>query len=249
MKNNQRPFIVTAGITIVTFILGCDQPVVIREQKEIFMEAEKQASMGMDQHNAFLQMMPQDEIHANLGLGNTGGQGTGMPQDEIHANLNMGDMSMADSAQLESSVDRSPLKWSTPKGWFEKKGSGMRLATFTNEDSSIETTIVSLGGSAGGLESNVKRWLGQINISVSDNELQEFMRSQETLPTKVQWPAILFDLTRLQEESSGDAPSMAAAIIDRGQSQIFIKMTGAKEAIVKNLTAFKSLIQSIEPGE
>lgn len=128
----------------------------------------------------------------------------------------------------------------------------MRVATFTNDNETtpVETTIVSLAGGAGGLTSNITRWMGQINMAVpNDNELEEFIQGQERVQTTSEWSAILIDLTQLQQGTADNTPSMIAAVIDRGQSQIFVKMTGAKRSVLENLASFKSLVQSISPAE
>ena len=194
--------------------------------------------------------MPQDEIHAGLA-------GRTMPDDAIHAGLqaqssaNSGSgMSMSTmpvTPELEQSVDRSPLVWQTPAGWSEQKGSGLRLATFTTTGGvgPTETSIISLGGSAGGLQANVGRWLRQVNISVNDADLQRFLAEQEQLTTASGLSLTLVDLTTLQSDAPADAPSMIAAIIDRGRSQIFVKMTGGKAAISARLPDFRDLILSI----
>jgi len=241
---------------LIFWAAGCDQPSAKRTQKEIFIEAEH-AAMPIAEEDFFSRMpqdeihrnlnsgnMPQDEIHANLNLGE-------MPQDEVHAQAKMGEMPTAQGMQLESSMDKSPLRWTTPKGWFEKKGSGMRVATFTNDNDTqpIETTIVSLAGSAGGLNSNITRWMGQINIPVPDSRiLDNFIQGQEKIQTASGWSAVVIDFAQLQPGAADNTPSMTAAVIDRGQSQIFVKMTGSKKSVLDNLVAFKSLVQSIGPA-
>ena len=65
---------------------------------------------------------------------------------------------------LDASVSKVPLSWGTPDGWSEEKGGGMRVATFRAKDDAggIECSVVSLGGQAGGSQSNVIRWMKQI---------------------------------------------------------------------------------------
>ena len=145
------------------------------------------------------------------------------------------------------STNQIQLKWTVPKGWLEKPGSGMRLATFTNTDDAqpIECSIVSLGGQAGGLESNVKRWANQISLSLfSDQELKEFISKQEEFTTKKGLTAKLIDFTTLQSDP-GES-SMMAAIMEIADATVFVKMTGKKSALEKNRISFKSLCQSLE---
>lgn len=198
--------------------------------------------------------MPQDATHAGLASGT-------MPQDAIHAGLSSsspgsassgapqaGDMSaMPITPELERSVDRSALQWQTPPEWTEQKGSGMRLVTFTSDGNAgpTETTIISLGGQAGGLEANVGRWMRQVNISTPQADLQRFLATQERIETSSGMTGTLIDLTALQPDTPGDAPSMIAAVIDRGRSQIFVKMSGPKAAVQEQKDNLRSLVQSI----
>lgn len=202
----------------------------------------------MDRFHTMLGLMPQDDIHAGLMPENMGGQGQ-MPQDDIHAKLQQpGNMTMQPG--LEDSFDQTPIDWKTPDGWLVTKGSGMRLATFVDKESTVQTTIVSLGGSAGGLESNVIRWLRQINVPAPDSRaVSDFLAKQERFVTKAQWPAVMIDLTQFQANEPGGTNSMIAAIVDRGAMQVFVKMTGTKEAINQYRSDFKSLVQSLDSVE
>jgi hypothetical protein len=147
---------------------------------------------------------------------------------------------------LDASVARPPLSWQTPKGWLERKGSGMRLATFSAQDqnNAIECSIVSLGGQAGGFESNVIRWMKQINVNVpSDGQFKEFLSRQSTIKSTGNFPLTVIDLTELTEGEK--TPSMIAAIAELPDMTIFVKMTGSKEALAENRDRFSELCESL----
>ena len=79
--------------------------------------------------------------------------------------MGMGQADQATQNMIAASAQKPPLAWDLPEGWTETPGNGMRLVTFHSTDKDpVECTIVSLGGMAGGLESNIVRWMGQINI-------------------------------------------------------------------------------------
>lgn len=160
-------------------------------------------------------------------------------------------MDMADdpqiNAMLTQSVANLPLVWQTPVSWIEKKGEGIRLATFTTQDpNSIECTIVSLGGIAGGIEANIARWLGQIGLHLSDSELADFIKSQKTIQSKGQFKGQTIDLTQLQKNQNNDMVSIAGVIFDIEGQSVFIKMTGTKDAVKKNFDKMIQLAESIE---
>ena len=263
LMKSKKSFTIIALNTLLV-LAGCRPLVPVRNYKEIFHDEGRRFMQTMGDQKTY--GMPDDDIHAGLS-GN-------MPHDDIHAGLlsNMPDddihrglkskggmpssMAMpADPAMqksLEASVDRTPLLWQTPQGWSEQKGKGMRLATFTTGagSPSIETTIISLGGQAGGLSSNVVRWINQLQLpALDDSSLQKFIQSQEKLQTADGMPAVLVDLTSLQERSSGAVPSMIAAIVDKSSAQIFIKMTGSKSAVLANKDQLKNLVKSIKAAE
>lgn len=255
------------GILFVAgvFVLGCEKPLTKRQYKETFAESPKSKALPdedmfsrmpkddihaglMPQDDPHTGIMPQDDIHAGL-----------MPQDDIHAGLKssgMMDMSNMQDPQLleqvKASMDKTPLSWETPPGWVEKSGNGLRLATFTGTDPNamFETTIVSLGGPAGGIAPNVERWMQQFNLPVPDSTgMDSFIKQQERFTTSSKLPVTLVDLTKLQGDAPADAPSMIAAIIERDAAQVFVKMTGSKAAVLENLAGLKSLINSIKVNQ
>jgi len=136
------------------------------------------------------------------------------------------------------------LSWEVPRGWSEEKGSGMRLVTFRAQDGSVECSIISLGGQAGGLRSNVTRWMGQINIDIpADDQFDEYLSRQKILKTKGGFPMTIIDLSELSDGQQN--PSMIAAIAEFEDKTIFVKMTGSRKDVVFNRKQFTSLCQSL----
>src|SRR5262245_52740927 len=57
------------------------------------------------------------------------------------------------------------LRWTTPKGWTERAGDGMRAATLVPPGRGrAEVTVVALPGEVGGELANVNRWRGQLGL-------------------------------------------------------------------------------------
>jgi len=114
---------------------------------------------------------------------------------------------------LDASVAKTPLSWRTPEGWSEERGSGMRMVTFRAKDDTggIECSIVTLGGQAGGLQSNVIRWMKQINIDVpSSVKLNQFLSRQETLKAEGGFNIKIIDLTEYVQVASLKASALMA---------------------------------------
>ena len=212
-------------IVMAAFLLiSCERTSDIRKYQEVVIAPEeKKQQVKADPHagldmNAFKAPMP------------------GMQSDDP-----------AVAKMLADSLADVPLTWSTPEGWIETKGSGMRLATLKSSDTEpIECTIVSLGGAAGGLEANVTRWLGQIQISLTAQELQDFLSKHETITTEKGLQLPILNFTQLQNQSPESANSMAATIFNVHESSVFIKMTGSKKAVLNNIEKFKTLCRSIK---
>lgn len=140
------------------------------------------------------------------------------------------------------------LGWDLPDGWSQEPAGGLRLATFTAEgkEGVIECSLVSLAGSAGGLEENIRRWLGQVDLKeMTDSGLAEFITKQEKITTPDQLQTTIIDLTQLQSEKENSHPSIIAAIVALADKTIFIKMTGSRSALIENRQKFKAICQSL----
>jgi len=142
------------------------------------------------------------------------------------------------------------IKWTVPEGWREEAGSGMRLATFTVDRSgSMGTcTVVSLGGAAGGLEANVRRWLGQLQIDVPPRkELFAFLERQPRIHTEGGYDGALVDMTPLGNQEP-DATSMLAALFTIDGATVFLKLTGPQSLLKEEKDSFSKLCQSLRHG-
>ncbi len=167
-----------------------------------------------------------------------------VPHDDIHAFLQEG-MPMA----KERLVAHPFLSWTTPEGWQESPGGGMRLVSFAamDKDNPMECTIISLSGQAGGLTSNVARWMGQVNIVVPDTvHLEQFLSAQRQVSTQDGFAATIVDLTQLQSVEDLRSPSMIATVVALPEVSVFVKMTGSRGALLKNKDKFVALCESLK---
>ena len=149
-----------------------------------------------------------------------------------------------------SGVDRgssSPLVWETPPAWQELPGDGIRLAAFRLEqdDRRVETTVVMLGGPAGGVEANVIRWLNQLGLQLTGEELARFLDAGEPVATRDGMPLTVYDFTRLGAPG-GD--SMLAAVGPMLDQTLFVKMSGDGALVAAARADFMSLVASLGLG-
>lgn len=142
---------------------------------------------------------------------------------------------------------KSSLSWAKPSHWQEKKGDGLRLATFfTTTEDPVECSIVSLGGMAGGLKANILRWMEQIKLKVSEEELNNFINSLEKTKSSGGFLITLVDLSILQKDENDLSASMLAGLMETGGQTLFVKMTGTKKAIEKEKETFKKFCVSLK---
>lgn len=214
------------GFLFLLISIGCDRPTkVVHTYHEFSSESPRLPNATNTDPHAFMHQMPNDEIHANLKFGSQ-------------------DM----STQLQQSVAPASFTWTTPSGWLEQPGSGMRVVSFISKDKGqpVETTVISLAGKAGGIAANATRWLQQLNVSsVTPEEINQFIKRQETIKTSNGFSIVILDFTTWPGLGDSATPSMIAAVLDKGDAQIFFKMTGTVESLQKNSNAFKSLLQSL----
>ena len=141
------------------------------------------------------------------------------------------------------------LAWTTPSGWTEEAGSGMRLSTFTvlrGGETGLCTMVV-LKGVAGGLEANVRRWMGQLKIAEPASEdWQAFLGRSQTLEAGGGLSGRLVDLTLFGNGDSSSA-SMLVTMFELNQSTLFIKFSGPRSLILSERDNFNSLCLSLRP--
>jgi len=234
---NNRTFYPLCSFILLTgciFVLtSCDQRLSSREYEEIVTVKSQQGHSDKQFHSrAFMDRLPPDhpDISSSIPL----------PTEQNHTEL---------QKALDTSVARPSLTWKTPKGWIEGKGSSMRLVTFHSKgkSGSIECSIISLGGQAGGLQSNVIRWIKQINVSVPpQNQLKDFLKRQSILKTEGGFSITVIDLTELTDPKQSQASSMIGSIAELADQTIFVKMTGSREAVVEHRDQFESLCKSLK---
>jgi len=148
---------------------------------------------------------------------------------------------------IEPPQESGNLSWDVPQGWKQEAGEGMRLASFhpVSDAKTIDCSIVSLSGAAGGLEANLNRWMGQLGLEVSDDHLKQLILSAQDVQTKGGIEAKVFDFTNLQAQGSPSDKSMIAAMINVDLTTVFIKMTGSMGSVKQYRDDFLKLLRSI----
>ncbi len=143
----------------------------------------------------------------------------------------------------------APLAWQTPPTWQELPGDGIRLAAFRleqggdRESTLVETTVVMLGGAAGGVEANVARWLEQLGLRLAGDELAQFLAAGEPVATRGGLRLTVYDFTAL---TAPDGDSMMVAVGPALDQTLFVKMSGNGAAVAAARSDFLRLVGSLE---
>lgn len=143
----------------------------------------------------------------------------------------------------------APLAWQTPPAWQELPGDGIRLAAFRleqggdRETTPVETTVVMLGGAAGGVEANVARWLEQLGLRLAGDELAQFLAAGEPVATRGGLRLTVYDFTAL---TAPDGDSMMVAVGPALDQTLFVKMSGNGAAVAAARSDFLRLVGSLE---
>jgi len=134
-----------------------------------------------------------------------------------------------------------PLQWTTPEGWEEIPGAGMRIVTFMVKGQ--ECTILTFPGDVGGDEANIRRWLGQLGVSASDAEISNFVANPVRFDTEGGYECRFYDYENLIP--SGSPKSALAGIIPVGEHTAFVKLMGDAAIVREQKVSFESLCKSI----
>lgn len=233
-------------VTLFAFSLAsCERQEAVREYEEVTVVSPLEHHMGP--HGVPQDMMSDAPF---MGMDHPDISGVlpeGHPDISGSMPMASGNMDAQTKQALTASVAQVPLAWKTPEGWSEEPGGGMRVATFRAQDDAggIECSIVSLGGQAGSFQSNVVRWMKQINIDVPPQaQLEEFLSKQELVKTEGGFDMTVIDFTDFAGEAT--TPSMIASIAEFPELTVFVKMTGVKQSVLANRDKFKGLCQSLK---
>ncbi len=134
------------------------------------------------------------------------------------------------------------LDYQVPKGWAEQpiQPGGMRLASFNagSGETQADVSVIRLPKNSGTLLDNVNRWRGQVGLDAVDdvaksNPEQRNIGGQD---------ATVFDFAGAVGKPGA---KILAAIVPRGESWWFIKMTGPASAVDANKAAFGEFLASV----
>lgn len=195
--------------------------------------------------------VPEGPAGGGMGAAAGGGMGQGMGQG---MGTGMGGMTMQSNDpafnQVPNGVAR--LTWETPPGWKSLGAKGMRTGSFavSHEGKTADGSIVQLPGPAGGIESNVRRWMEQAGLSqLDDKAMQAFLQSQKRIRTRNGYDGILVDLASQLNGNMMQENSILAVMIQAPDETIFVKLTGPRAVLLRNVDALARLASSLATAD
>ncbi len=136
----------------------------------------------------------------------------------------------------------------TPEGWTEKPASAMRDLSFVfGEKGEAECYVARLPGAGGGLAANVNRWRAQMGAEPLTEE------QVAALPTRPLFgqPAHFVSVEGTFSPGMGNNATypgyrLVGLILSAEAGAVFVKMTGPKDLVDKNLAAFDEFVSSLD---
>ena len=141
-------------------------------------------------------------------------------------------------------ITDNELKWDLPKSWSASSGSSMRLASYNVPHSSGvgDLSIMILAGDGGGVEANINRWRGQINLG--SQTLSEINSQSEDRKNSLSNYQIF---TVVNEDNLDKA--FICAIIPLADSTIFVKLNISAKGITEIKDDFIYFCDSFRLGD
>jgi hypothetical protein len=136
------------------------------------------------------------------------------------------------------------VKWKLPSGWEQLPPSDMRVGSFQiqgKDNQQAEVSIIPLGGPAGGELGNVNRWREQVGLGKIDASELAKLSEKVTIGTE---GGTLFDLAGVPPEET-DKKRILAAMVKRGETTWFFKMTGADALVEQQKSVFVGFLKDV----
>ena len=130
------------------------------------------------------------------------------------------------------------VTWTLPKGWVPKdSANAMRIGSFAAMDpnlansgeidpNAVDVSVVQLGGTAGGMEANIRRWMGQVGLKASPDEMEEIIKKAPRFKTATGQEGMLIDLTGMLSGDMTQSKTIYGAIVQTEEYTVFVKAMG-----------------------
>ncbi len=147
------------------------------------------------------------------------------------------------------------VKWTAPSGWKTGPDKPMRAATYLipaaagDSDGAECAVFTNIGG---GVDANIKRWVGQFEQTDGSSSEAKAKQKKETVNG---FPVTTVDLTGTfsgggmamgQPTTKKPGYRLLGAIVETPQGEVFFKMTGPVKTVTSAQSDFQSLLKSLK---
>jgi hypothetical protein len=146
------------------------------------------------------------------------------------------------SGNLAPPPPSNPASWTKPDSWTEKTLSEMRLGSFEvagPNDETADVSVTAFPGDAGGVESNVNRWRGQVHQPTLEGDQLAQSWQEETVDGV---PTIIVDLQT--PDGTEKASAILGAVMRNADRTWFVKMTGPPDLLKNQKDNFLRFVHS-----
>ena len=170
----------------------------------------------------------------------------------------MGAMSGAGMPPMNTSPVDIKVTWKLPENWAVKdSANAMRIGSFAAQDpalantgeidpGAVDVSVVQLAGDAGGLEANIVRWMGQVGLKATPEEMAEFIKAAAHFKTASGQEGMYVDLT---DKLSGDmtqSKTIFGAVVQTAEYTVFVKAMGEHAKVVAQKTQVEAFCKSLK---
>jgi hypothetical protein len=164
---------------------------------------------------------------------------------------------LAVTATLALAETAGGIKWNAPPAWKAQPQRPMRVATYIvpkaeNDREDGECAVFYFGpGQGGGVDENVKRWIGQFEAPGGGSADKLAKTSKVTvngLPvTRIDLAGTYKPASGPMMQATGSKPGyrLLGAIVEGPQGAVFFKLTGPAKTIAGQQSAFETLLKSV----
>ena len=147
----------------------------------------------------------------------------------------------------DGKVEAGGLTFTFSDPWKMSPTAGMMrvatlLTTVEGVDKPVEAAFYFFPGGGGGVDANVQRWLGQF-ASTTESKTEE-VDAGGTKITFVNASGTYNDGPPMGAKTPKENYTLLGAIVPTSDSNVFIKMTGPKDAVAKLAEGFKKMASS-----
>lgn len=137
--------------------------------------------------------------------------------------------------------------WTTPEGWQETGGGGMRVVGFkVAGDPTAECTVIVLGGTGGGLAANVNRWRKQMGLDALDAQAVSALPRKPVLGKQGVFVDFLGTYGGMGSRKPLEGARMLGIVHDLGGQTLFVKLTGPAAVIDAERARFDAFAASLK---